>query len=892
MIGDSSGARHITSTRNTALGYKAGANNANSSNNVHIGYMSGYSTVNPGSQTIVGSEAGMNHGASNATIVGAQAGFTGGGVNSVLIGYRAGYDLNSGFAQNNVLVGTLAGENITTGANNVMLGHVAGQINTTGTRNTLLGDSADVTLANLTNATAIGWNARVSGSNRLVLGASNFVNGSTTNTEVGISTPLPNARLDVNGDFALRRRNLLITTAINNNLLLEDSMSSYEFPIGVMTSDFVITGFAGGENGKLVYITNNSGFTCKIVNNSFLSLAGNRMSMAQDTLVVKQDGSVTLLYNTLMGTGHWRVVAFTEAYYKSGTIGGFSGEYWATSGNSGTSSSTHFIGTTDNIALAFRTNNQRSGLIDPLNSNLLFGYWAGRDMTTGTQNVAVGTNALLENIAGIRNTAIGTSTLENNTSSNNIGVGYAALTNNTTGYSNVAMGTEALFSNTTKNNLVAVGDSALFNNGLGATLSSQAVNNVAVGSKALFSSTTSSDNTAVGFEALQSVTTAFRNTAVGSKALKDNTAGGNTAMGTWTLENNSTGSSNTAMGIQAMQGNNTGSENVAMGLSALFSGSANNSNTGIGAYSLNSTNSYGNTALGHKAGFTNSSGYRNTLVGDSADVLVNNLNAASAFGYFAKVSASNTIILGDTVSRPQVGIGVTAVGKTLSGTRFEIASEGTVDNVLFRYQGPNEPTFNFQRSTGNLASPSIVVPGATLGRLDYWGYEGTNWDVGARIAVHVDSSVSTGIVPSRIVFYTQNGSGVLDDRLLIDRSGNIGINYNLPAVKLHVDGGVAIAPRGITFTATTDNFPVTIDNESYIRVSQTGGTLATDRTIVLSNGLAIGQLLYVECTAGFIEFLEGTSNVQCGAAVTMGSNDIAHFIWNGTDWLMVSVRAN
>ncbi|MBK8660016.1 MAG: hypothetical protein IPN22_14395 [Bacteroidetes bacterium] len=123
------------------------------------------------------------------------------------------------------------------------------------------------------------------------------------------------------------------------------------------------------------------------------------------------------------------------------------------------------------------------------------------------------------------------------------------------------------------------------------------------------------------------------------------------------------------------------------------------------------------------------------------------------------------------------------------------------------------PTFNFQRSVGTLASPTAVFPGANLGRLDFWGYEGANWDVGARIAVHVDSNITPGIVPSRIVFYTQNSAGVLDDRMYIDRNGNVGINYNLPAVKLHVDGGVAIAPRGITFTATADNFAVTIDNE-------------------------------------------------------------------------------
>ncbi len=707
------------------------------------------------------------------------------------------------------------------------------------------------------------------------------------NARTGINNIVPNTFLDVNGDLALRQYALTLSNGLNTAVNTTTNYASF-YRVSGPTAPFSVGGITGGVNGRIITLQNATSFNLQVIHESLSATAANRIATGSgDTLFVQAGGTFTVQYSNT--DSRWIVTASSDATYGSA----LAPTSWNLTGNSGTMDGTNFIGTTDNIPFTIRTNNQQSGRVDPLLSNAFLGYWAGRDFSTGTQNTAIGTNALLLNTTGARNTAIGTSALENNTGSNNIGIGYAALTNHTTGYSNVAVGTQALFSNTTKSNLVAIGDSALFNNGVGATLASQAVNNVAVGSKALFSTTTSSDNTAVGFEALQSVTTAFRNTAVGSKALKDNTGGGNTAVGTWTLENNTTGNSNTAMGIQTMQGNTTGSENVAMGLSVLVSNSTGNSNTGIGAYALNSTTNYGNTALGHKAGFTNNSGYRNTLLGDSADVLVNNLNAATAIGYLARVSASNTIILGDTVGRPQVGIGVTAVGKTLVGTRFEIASEGTLDNLLFRYQGPNDPTFTFQRSGGNLASPtSVFTVGGTLGRLDFWGHEGTDWDISARIAVEVDSTITPGIVPSRIVFYTQNGSGTLDDRLYINRSGNVGINNNLPAVKLHVDGGAAIAPRATTFTATTDNFPVTIDNESYIRINQTGGTLGTDRTVVLSNGLATGQLLYIECTAGSIEFLEGTSNVQCGAAVTMGVNDVAHFIWNGTDWLMVSFRAN
>lgn len=57
--------------------------------------------------------------------------------------------------------------------------------NTIGTNNTVLGNAADVTLNNLTNATAIGYNAKVASSNALIL-------GDAATVRVGIGTSNPN----------------------------------------------------------------------------------------------------------------------------------------------------------------------------------------------------------------------------------------------------------------------------------------------------------------------------------------------------------------------------------------------------------------------------------------------------------------------------------------------------------------------------------------------------------------------------------------------------------------------------------------------------------------------------------------------------------------------------
>jgi trimeric autotransporter adhesin len=96
--------------------------------------------------------------------------------------------------------------------------------------------------------------------------------------------------------------------------------------------------------------------------------------------------------------------------------------------------------------------------------------------TTGTSNVALGTNALGANT----------------TASNNTGLGFRALFVNTTGASNTAVGTSALTANTTASNNTAVGTSALAANTTG-------TENVAVGTNAGNTITTGNYNLCVGY---------------------------------------------------------------------------------------------------------------------------------------------------------------------------------------------------------------------------------------------------------------------------------------------------------------------------------------------------------------------------------------------------------
>jgi hypothetical protein len=125
---------------------------------------------------------------------------------------------------------------------------------------------------------------------------------------------------------------------------------------------------------------------------------------------------------------------------------------WGIGGNAGTNAATDFIGTTDNKALVFKTNNIESGKIDPAGNNVFFGRSAGILTTTGANNSFFGHQSGSATTSGTQNTAMGSFALEaNTTGNNNIAVGMSALRNNEQGDENTAIGVRSLFSLTVLN---------------------------------------------------------------------------------------------------------------------------------------------------------------------------------------------------------------------------------------------------------------------------------------------------------------------------------------------------------------------------------------------------------------------------------------------------------
>lgn len=196
---------------------------------------------------------------------------------------------------------------------------------------------------------------------------------------------------------------------------------------------------------------------------------------------------------------------------------GRNGPAWSITGNSNIKDKVNFLGTTNDVPLNIRVNNQPSGRIDSVSGSAFWGYGAGSN-NNGADNTAVGYQALHKSKIGERNVAIGTNALNNTDSSlGNVAIGFNTMTSNTTGGGNTAIGYYALAGNTTATSNTAIGIDALLQN--------SGVNNTATGSISLVDNTTGHDNTASGEASLSSNTSGIFNAAFGNRALRTNLTG-------------------------------------------------------------------------------------------------------------------------------------------------------------------------------------------------------------------------------------------------------------------------------------------------------------------------------------------------------------------------------
>lgn len=202
-------------------------------NNVAIGYLSQNGVRNSRGNVSVGAQTMVNntYGSYNVAVGDSALRLSGSGNNNVAVGKSAGLTLSNSngntyigaysgnqtpffsfVTSNNTFIGHRSGINTISGATkNTFVGDSSGLFILAGTNNTLIGANTAADNGFLTNAGAVGYRAYVAQDNSLVLGSINGVNGASANTNVGIGTSAPLARLDVAADFKLGNNGTILT---------------------------------------------------------------------------------------------------------------------------------------------------------------------------------------------------------------------------------------------------------------------------------------------------------------------------------------------------------------------------------------------------------------------------------------------------------------------------------------------------------------------------------------------------------------------------------------------------------------------------------------------------------------------------------------------------------
>lgn len=188
--------------------------------------------------------------------------------------------------------------------------------------------------------------------------------------------------------------------------------------------------------------------------------------------------------------------------------------------------------------------------------------------------------------------------------------------------------------------------------------------NIFVGNNAGAVNSIGFSNAFLGFNAGANNSVGSQNTFLGAETGSANIDGMmNSFIGRRAGLSNTNGNENTFVGAYAGQSNTEGQHNSFFGVTTGNSNTLGEENTFLGAHAgyFNSLGSY-NAFIGNFAGVGNTSGNYNTIVGFEADFASGNLTNASAFGSGAIVSASNSVIIGNTA--------VTSIGGQVGWSTF------------------------------------------------------------------------------------------------------------------------------------------------------------------------------------------------------------------------------
>lgn len=278
------------------------------------------------------------------------------------------------------------------------------------------------------------------------------------------------------------------------------------------------------------------------------------------------------------------------------------------------------------------------------------------------------------------------------------------------------------------------------------------------------------------------------------------------------------GSNNTFVGYNTGFANTSGTENTFIGHIAGSNNTTGMDNLFLGHQSGNSntTGSF-NIALGFNSGSVNTTGSSNIFMGRSANAIAANLTNANAIGAFARVDASNSMVLGSingingATANTSVGIGTTTPSASLhiDGTfRYRVNGANPTNGHVLTTDSNGNATWQ--------ALPNGIVSGCTTSTTNFI----TKW------------CGTANQIQNSIVF----------ENVSIPANPTIGIGTTNPTAKLDVRNSLSanVFNFGMNSLVTSSTNQVNIGTFSAAQNAQTAnvGVVGHSPSFISFSGLA------------------------------------------------------
>ena len=514
------------------------------------------------------------------------------------------------------------------------------------------------------------------------------------------------------------------------------------------------------------------------------------------------------------------------------------------------------------------------------NYNVLLGEMAGENVSTGVSNVAIGYSALKTSSAnGDKNVAIGYLALEDmqadtDGDGQNVAVGFECAKNLSTGTENTALGTLAMGSGVVTGN-----DNTAIGYGSGDALTGGA-GNVILGAYAGGAIANVNNTVLIGKEAGDAVNNTGANgiVAIGWNAGKAITAApGCTFVGYNSGAQEATGNRSTVLGYGAMdQSGNAASSDAAMqnddntfiGWSAGggdWTTAASSENTGVGSLALGGAmnGSNYNTAVGKSALGAITQGDNNTAIGWGAADALTVESKCVAIGS-ASLSAANSADANGTVA-----IGYQAMEAMTSGQRnVAIGYQALKGNV----EGDDNTAVGYGALDQTVTSESnlnTAIGKSAMGG-DFAGESNRNVAIGPNTLAGALNDANDNIA-------------IGNNSLLVNVSGDNNIAIGSSTLVEHTTGGNNIAIGQDAMNQTAGSNASTSSDNIAIGYNTLGGDWAdavSDKNVAIGNGAMAADLegannnVAIGYDAGN-DITQGDNNTcighQAGDALTTGS---------------------